>query len=65
VNHGLKEIFLQFEFIPLPVKWLEAGGLIFWLMQAFEIGMRKALFNSVSLLGTKGQHFREQVKACG
>jgi hypothetical protein len=58
VDHILKNILGRFKTVPTPIEALFANWLLLLIMKAVEVRMRKALFNSISLIGVEGQHFR-------
>ena len=55
-NHLLQHVLGRFKVVPGPVEWLLAFGLNFFVVEAFEVWVLKALLHSVSLLGVEYQH---------
>jgi hypothetical protein len=65
VDHILQQIFSGLKIIPIPVKHLFAYDLLLLVVQSVEVGMRQALFHSVSLVRIKSQYFGQQVCSYG
>ena len=62
VDHFLENFFRRLKVIPGPIERLLTLWLCLFVMQAFEIGMFKALFDCITFLGVENKHFTKQIK---